>query len=561
MTIDEAVLSLSFAIARSNKLIDKNWKINQESKIDLLLSKWIKEVSKPEEILNYFKIYEINNLDDDILGAFYQSIQKISQKSDFGSYYTPSELLKDIKIPLNKTILDPCCGSGNILLNILSKKHNPSQIYARDIDETALKICFINLALYFNNKNITPNLIKQDITLPKENDLFSYSAAEQFDYIVTNPPWGSKFSEQQKKKLIELYPDISTSEIFSISLYNAAKMLKKFGELYFFLPHSFLNVKTHKNIRKYIFQEKNKISIKLLGNAFKGVLSESLLLHMKNNVYSGNVSIENKIGITYELSIKNIKPPEYIVCATCNTKDNLLLEKISSATHTTLNGNAVFALGIVTGNNNKYLKEQKTENTEPVFRGRDIEKYVLPEPKYFLDFQPKLYQQAAGLDLYRQKKIVYRFISEKLICALDVNGSLLLNSANLIISKEYPMESLAALFNSDIYSFIFKKKFHSTKVLKSHLQDMPLPILSGEDHKFIKDFFQEAAFSVPEKLEKFQKKVDQIICKSFGISEKEYCYIKEEITAKGNSHLYKTGFTGYNYTEVRNEYKNTDTGN
>jgi len=55
-------------------------------------------------------------------------------------------------------------------------------------------------------------------------------------------------------------------------------MLKKNGELFFFLPHSFLNVATHRNIRNYVFTGNNKIVIKLLGNAFKGVLSESVLI-------------------------------------------------------------------------------------------------------------------------------------------------------------------------------------------------------------------------------------------------------------------------------------------
>ena len=170
LSIEEGVLALSFAILRSNKLIDINWQINTSSGLDELLSEWIKKSSNQSnlnKLINFYSQYEILNFDDDILGAFYQSVQNISQKSNSGSYYTPSELLSEIKIPLNKTALDPCCGSGGILLNILTKAHDPSKIFARDIDETALKICYINLALFFNNKNIMPNISKQDITLTK----------------------------------------------------------------------------------------------------------------------------------------------------------------------------------------------------------------------------------------------------------------------------------------------------------------------------------------------------------------------------------------------------------
>ena len=183
LSIDEGVLAVSFAILRSNGLIDKNWQPNASSKLDALLSEWAVKTSSSETLKNFFNKYEIPNLDDDILGAFYQSIQSISQKSSSGSYYTPSELLKEIKIPPEMTILDPCCGSGGILLNILTKTHDSTKIFARDIDETALKICFVNLALFFNNRNIMPNIIRQDITTSISEDLFFRSNDVKFDYI------------------------------------------------------------------------------------------------------------------------------------------------------------------------------------------------------------------------------------------------------------------------------------------------------------------------------------------------------------------------------------------
>ena len=359
LSIEDGVLAVSFAILRSNKLINENWYPNTNSKLDMLLSDWMTKSHNSEMVKNIFIKYEIPNLDDDILGAFYQSIQSTSQKSNSGSYYTPSELLAKIKIPSNKTVLDPCCGSGGILLNVLTKAHDPSKIFARDIDETALNICFINLVLFFNNCNIMPNISKQDITLNNTDDLFFQPSDDQFDYIVTNPPWGSKFSIQQKEHLCKLYPELATSEIFSIALYNTRKMLKKNGELYFFLPHSFLNVAAHRKIRHWVFNGNNKISIKLLGNAFKGVLSESILLHLKNSPAEKSIYIENKNENIYQIPLQSIIPPDYIVSATSKTQDTLIIDKIFNTKHTTLADDTIFALGIVTGNNKKYLTEKK----------------------------------------------------------------------------------------------------------------------------------------------------------------------------------------------------------
>jgi type I restriction-modification system DNA methylase subunit len=529
LSIDEGVLALSFSLLRSNSLIDKNWQCNDSSKIDALLSSWIAKSSKAEIVRQLFSQYEIKNLDDDILGAFYQSIQSISQKSIIGSYYTPPELLKEITINPQKTVLDPCCGSGGILLNILTKTHDHSKIFARDLDETALKICFINLALFFNNKNIAANISKVDIAFNNTDDLFSGANNERFDYIITNPPWGSKFSKKEKDDFIALYPALETTEIFSISLYNSLKILKKDGELFFFLPHAFLNVATHRNIRNSVFKSDNRIFIKLLGNAFKGVLSESILIHIKKSSNESNITIQKKTGSAWQLPLKNIVPPDYLVSATSNVQDTALIEKIYKTTHITLQNDTIFALGIVTGNNKKYLLNKKTEKAEAIFRGKDIEKYKFSDPEYFIEFQPELYQQIAPVEYYRQKKIAYRFICDKLVCVIDNDNSLFLNSANILVSSNYPMETIVSCFNSDIYTFVFRKQFHSKKVLKSHLQKFPLPVLSHDTHEYICDLYSKTFIYANGSAENFQKEIDEIICKSFYIDKSQYNYIKGEI--------------------------------
>jgi hypothetical protein len=64
-------------------------------------------------------------MDDDFIGAFYQSIQSIAVKSTAGSYYTSYMQLSEIKLDNTKTVIDPCCGSGSILLKVISKNHDP----------------------------------------------------------------------------------------------------------------------------------------------------------------------------------------------------------------------------------------------------------------------------------------------------------------------------------------------------------------------------------------------------------------------------------------------------
>ncbi|MDR2659406.1 MAG: N-6 DNA methylase [Spirochaetaceae bacterium] len=534
LDISEGVLALALAQLRSNGFIAADWRPNSSSKTDILLSSWLAKTKNHKTIQNLFIDFDILCENDDILGAFYQSIQNIAQKSNAGSYYTPFTLLSNIKIPRNKTILDPCCGSGGILLGILSKDHEQEKVYARDIDEIALRICTVNLTLFFNNKNLLCHITKEDLVFEKHPDLFSASRQQVFDYIITNPPWGSKLSRTRKEFLLNQYPQLETTEIFSPALYNACKMLAMSGNLYFFLPHAFLNVASHRKIREYILGMPDVISIKLLGNAFKGVLSESILLHIEAHQNTAGILVEDTQGSIYQLRRGAVTGDDYIIPATIQNADDELLSKIYSAQYQTLAQNAIFALGIVTGNNNKYIVNTQEGNLEPVYRGKDIQKYIFSKPECFIDFKSELYQQTAPLEYYRQKKIVYRFICDRLICLYDTNNSLLLNSANVFISNAYPMETIVCLFNSVIYAYIFQKKYHSRKVLKSHLQSLPLPLFSDDIHRAFSDFYHEIAAHSAQNIREIQKETDNLICKYFLISIKEYYYIQGVVNGKAD---------------------------
>ncbi|WP_443741542.1 N-6 DNA methylase [Treponema berlinense] len=512
LSIQEATACLGKQLLINNDLYSENSEIFSK----------IKEIYNG---INIFKNFNIENKNDDILGAFYQSVQSISCKSKAGAFYTPSEILTSIKIPVNAKVLDPCCGSGSILINTLSKNHNPDNIYAFDIDEIALLICHINLILFFNNSFISPHIEKHDLIFSNEIDLFSKND-EKYDFIVTNPPWGSKLSKQQKDLLLSRYHFLETTEVFSIALYNSLKKLSENGKLNFFLPESILNVASHKNIRKILLNSHRNIEIFPLGMAFKGVQSECVLLKL-SEIMENESQIIVKKDKKYKLNIKNITSPNYLISYNISEVDEKILNKIYSLGPKRLSENTNFALGIVTGNNKKYLHEKKMNDDEPVFRGKDILPYMLKSPEIFIKFTPDVFQQVAPITMYRSKKIVYKFISDKIVCAIN-DGNLVLNSANIIISYDYPMEILVCLFNSPVYTFIYQKKFNSKKVLKQHFQDFPLPIL---DYDLSREF-NEVYFGILNNTKK-QEDADKIICSYFEISKIEYDYIKESVY--GNS--------------------------
>ena len=513
-------MALSIAALRHNGVTGRGWETNPQNRIEQMLCAWLAESGEKETIKNLFRDYALPGGDADVIGAFYQSVQSAAKKATLGAYYTPPELLRKIAIPRGKTVYDPCCGSGGVLLKILDKTHDPALVFASDIDDAALKICAVNLSLFFGGGNAAPDIGKRDIVFPGQG--------RRYDYIVTNPPWGYKFSRERKKEIARRYPELETTEIFSIALSNCLDMLEENGTLYFFLPHAFLNVAAHKNIRRKLLHANGSIDLRLLGSAFRGVMSETILLRFDaSGPRLDAISITGKNGTPYSIPRDRIAAPCFIIPATIQNTDAVILEKIYAVPHTSLAEGGIFALGIVTGNNRQCIQTEKTAGSEAIYRGKDIFPYRFALPECFIAFEPEKMQQAARTAFYRQRKIAYRFIYRGLVCVLDEQGSLLLNSANLFISPGYPMETIVCLFNSPVYTFVCQKKFHSRKVLQSHLRDLPLPFLSAERHGF---FHSIHSGIVTGKISPRagQAEIDAMLAGLFTITDDEYTVILGE---------------------------------
>ena len=136
--------------------------------------------------LNYK--YEKN---EDVLGLIYISCKNIGNRKATGSYFTPTSIVKKIISRLNfqsaDTILDPCCGTGNFLLQ-LPELCSFENIYGNDIDLISVKIARINMALKF--PDAAPDIICQHIT---NMDYLNVFPNDKFNFVIGNPPWGFDF--------------------------------------------------------------------------------------------------------------------------------------------------------------------------------------------------------------------------------------------------------------------------------------------------------------------------------------------------------------------------------
>lgn len=463
-------------------------------------------------------------LDGDVLGGIYQSLLTEGYKNKQGSYYTPAVISKQLveSLKSNNLFLDPCCGTGSFLLAASDVILNPLNIFGCDIDEIACFIAKINLIIRYKDIQFRPNIFNIDFLLDKS------TLKKNFDVIATNPPWGAIPIKQYE----ELYSEILSRESFSYFIVKSFSLLKDNGKSIFVLPESILNVAVHRDIRKFILSYFNIESIDFIGKPFSGVLTDTIILKLNKSLSVSNNSIllskENKkFVITQDVYKKNSNYNFSFM----DDKDDELLAKIYKQEHSTLK-DSLWALGIVTGNNKKYVTDTCKEGYESIYTGKDIQRYKLLPATKFINYDREKFQQVASEEIYRAKeKLVYKFISKKLVFAYDNQSSLLLNSANILIPrlKDYSVKTVLAFLNSELFQYIYMKKFDELKILKGNLLQLPFPILSEEQNLQIESLVNNYLKTCDVL---HLQEIDDIIYNIFGLNDSDILYIKQEICVK-----------------------------
>ncbi|MGL2418933.1 type I restriction-modification system subunit M [Helicobacter pylori] len=140
-------------------------------------------------------------LDDDLLGDAYEYLMRHfaseSGKSK-GQFYTPSEVSLLLSLLLgidentrqDKSIYDPTCGSGSLLLKASSLAGEKGlTIYGQEKDISTTALCKMNMILH----NSADADIAKGGSSTLSNPLFIKNGMlKTFDYVVANPPFSLK---------------------------------------------------------------------------------------------------------------------------------------------------------------------------------------------------------------------------------------------------------------------------------------------------------------------------------------------------------------------------------
>jgi predicted RNA methylase len=428
------------------------------------------ELEVPRQILK--------NRQDDWIGFVYQSLTSEGHRILKGLYYTKpvivNEMLSDIRILSGEKLLDPCCGSGIFLLKL--QHAQMEQLYGIDNDPLAVMIAKANLMVKYNESQVYPQIYQMDFLLHAASALGDL----RFDYIVTNPPWGTEKGKLHASEIVQ------SKEKASLFFTESFKFLNQNGIQHFLLPSSVLKIKVHADLRRFVTHETRMETLKCYRERFKGVFTDFVSLKVSKKPIFGK---QNYLvyGANNEVSRKEFVPNEDDFCAIpmLNDRDEAIMSKVERMRHDDLS-HSLWALGIITGNNAKVLKDRPRKGLEPIYTGKDISKYSLKKASRYIKYNRGDFQQCAKDEFYRAKeKLVYKFVSSRLCFTYDDKQRLFLNSANVLIPEVDGMsvKTVLAFLNSSLFNFLYVKRFNDLKILKGNLSTLPFPKISPEQDK------------------------------------------------------------------------------
>lgn len=458
-------------IEKLNQRANKSKKDNHNH--EHVAAEFLKKAKSEIEVLEY-------------IGDLYESSLSDSYRNKEGIYYTPIDIVNDLlslknKLIGNKKFCDPCCGSGNFLIRALEIGFKPENIFGFDVDPVAVEIA--KKRIYEKTGYKSENI--------KCTDFLQLSISKNsgnYDFIFTNPPWGKKIEKTEKELISKILRAGSSLDTCSLFYFSCINTLNPGGTLGLLLPESFFNVAAYEDARvsALSFQIER---LSHYGKPFKGLLTGAVGIVLCKQ----NSNLQIAIDCTYEKKVFKRsgdsfhKNPRSIFNISCTADDAKVIEHIYSMPHITLSGRAKWGLGIVTGNNKKYVETSFRDGLIPVYKGSDITKNGMKPASSYIPNDFSLYQQVAPISLYRaREKLIYKFISSNLCFFHDTFSRFVINSANiLIIEEDFPvsMKSICDLFNGDFMNWVFRKIFNTHKILRGDLELLPIhdQFLSGKN--------------------------------------------------------------------------------
>lgn len=243
--------------------------------------------------------FELENTEIDVLGDAYEYL--IGQFAagagkKAGEFYTPQQvskiLAKLVTVGKNrlKTVYDPTCGSGSLLLRVRKEVEDVSEFYGQELNRTTYNLARMNMILH--DVHYRDFDIRQADTLesPQHIDM-------RFEAVVANPPFSAKWScnpihlnDDRFSQYGRLAPKSKADFAF---ITHMVHQLAENGTMAVVMPHGVLfRGAAEGHIRQYLIEDRNYLDavIGLPANVFYGTsIPTSILVFKKCKEHPDNI--------------------------------------------------------------------------------------------------------------------------------------------------------------------------------------------------------------------------------------------------------------------------------
>ena len=233
--------------------------------------------------VEHLQSININKTDLDSKGVAFERFMGDFFKGKMGQYFTPRNIVdfcvKMLFIKQNERVIDPACGSGGFLLHamdlirkeaeanyddeneIFSYWHDfaSKNLFGIEINEQIARVCKMNMIIHDDGHT---NVISADSldNIEKHTKLNSQFKKENFDIILTNPPFGAKVLFNEKKYLQDYDLGLNNGKVRAaqntevLFIERCSHYLKIGGRMAIVLPDGILTNATLQYVRDFIMK-------------------------------------------------------------------------------------------------------------------------------------------------------------------------------------------------------------------------------------------------------------------------------------------------------------------
>jgi len=316
-----------------------------------------------------------------------------------------------------------------------------------------------------------------------------------FDVVMGNPPYEEESHPIMKSYFQEKFVSVLTGhyDYFLFFIKVGVGLIRQEGRFSMILPHVYLNYPQFITLRKYLwFTTSIDEIVQPLKDVFdEAVIDNSIIVCSKRKQGNTKLSRKSKRG-TSLIDIKSIKIAQQnlgydsfdqVVVSNqklikrfkqfCITLGNASLTKSSQ-------GITVYAK--LQGKKKNYISLYKREETsEPVVRGRDIERYFLDWPGTFIEYGNWLWCPRE-IGFFELPKIFLRQTSDHLVATYYSHSMYCLDSLHSFImrNKNYSPLYLTSILNSVLTNWYYENILNPEKgkvfaqIKLTHIRQLPI---------------------------------------------------------------------------------------